>query len=187
MVHLFGVLSFLRIGWLVGNEGVLLSAGIVFGCLLFTTISLLAAIGIMERCAATAVGGGGNTLANMHHQILRNSAGRPADVDLNEGELGGGNSGLEDPEYSSSVASARANVHLLISTVLGSRIAGAVSLVYCFGQAVSCALHTVGFTETFVQLVSLFIERHVVVDRGKEEEEYFFWGIFNLFLTPVNF
>lgn len=175
MVHLFGVLSFLRIGWLVGNEGVLLSAGIVFGCLLFTTISLLAAIGIMERCAATAVGGGGNTLANMHHQILRNSAGRPADVDLNEGgeELGGGNSGLEDPEYSSSVASARANVHLLISTVLGSRIAGAVSLVYCFGQAVSCALHTVGFTETFVQLVSLFIERHVVVDRGERRNSFF--------------
>ena len=131
VVHLFGVISFLRVGWLVGNEGIILSVAVVFGCFLFTTVSLLAAIGIIERCAAAT-----------------------------SGEFYGAMQRF-DPEYPSTVASARANVHILISTVLGSRIGGAISLVYCFGQAVSCALHVTGFTETFVQLCALLIQRHL--------------------------
>lgn len=64
-------------------------------------------------------------------------------------------------EYPTTVASARGNVHILISTVLGSRIGGAISLIYCFGQAVSCALHITGFTETFVQFSALYIQDHI--------------------------
>ena len=159
VVHLFGVISFLRIGWLVGNEGVLVGAGVVFGCLLFTTISLLAAIGIMERCAAATSGstfGAGNSLLGGRGAAAAAAA-----------ESGG----MQhfDPEYPSTVASARANVHLLISTVLGSRIGGAISLIYCFGQAVSCALHVTGFTETFVQIVAVFIQRNLAGIHIQEE------------------
>lgn len=139
VVHLFGVISFLRLGWLVGNEGILLSSLIVLSCLLFTTISLLAAIGIMERCAAAAAATTGTCETIGSTQLNQNF----------------------DSEYPSKVASARANIHVLISTVLGSRIGGAISLIYWFGQAVSCALHITGFSETFVQLMASFIEHRL--------------------------
>lgn len=141
VVHLFGVISFLRIGWMVGMEGVPVSMGIVFGCLLFNAISLLAAIGIMERCAAATTSGFGP----FHHSTT-------STTDMNS---------RFDPEYTHTTASARANVHILIATVLGSRIGGAISLVYCIGQAVSCSLHVTGFSETFVHLCAVFIEQQL--------------------------
>lgn len=141
VVHLFGVISFLRIGWMVGIEGVPVSMGIVFGCLLFNAISLLAAIGIMERCAAATTSGFGP----FHHSTTSTR-------DINN---------RFDPEYTHTTASARANVHILIATVLGSRIGGAISLVYCIGQAVSCSLHVTGFSETFVHLCAVFIEQQL--------------------------
>ncbi|XP_064473608.1 solute carrier family 12 member 8-like isoform X2 [Ornithodoros turicata] len=46
-------------------------------------------------------------------------------------------------------------VHVLVSHILGARIGGAVSLIYCFGQAVSCALHVTGFAESMGQLLKI--------------------------------
>lgn len=38
-------------------------------------------------------------------------------------------------------------IHSCISFVVGSRLGGCASIVYCFAQAVSCALHALGFAE----------------------------------------
>lgn len=74
----------------------------------------------------------------------------------------------ETSDYQPTVASARANVHLLISTVLGSRIGGSISLIYCFGQAVSCALHVNGFSETFVKVIANFIQNNFPLETLEE-------------------
>ena len=152
VVHLFGVLSFLRLGWLVGNEGVPLSLAIVFACLLFNTISLLAAIGIMERCAAVTAA---------------QTSGLTPFKQFNNQAISSQQQQRFDPEYTRSVATARANVHILVATVLGSRIGGAISLVYCIGQAVSCALHVTGFSEAFVQLCAIFIRRQLMMSSNE--------------------
>ncbi|XP_054723458.1 solute carrier family 12 member 8-like [Uloborus diversus] len=44
-------------------------------------------------------------------------------------------------------------VHFLLSHIFGTRMGGAISLIYCFGQSVSCALHVMGFAESFSQIV----------------------------------
>ncbi|KAF7491159.1 Solute carrier family 12 member 8 [Sarcoptes scabiei] len=139
VVHLFGVISFLRIGWMVGNEGALLSIIIVFVCLLFNTISLLAAIGIIERCAAVTA----------NRSILN---------DLNDHR-----------DYPNYAASARANLHILVSTILGSKFGGAISLIYFLGQAISCALHVRGFSETFIHLSATFIKTRLKEYRNRNE------------------
>ncbi|XP_035209674.1 solute carrier family 12 member 8-like, partial [Stegodyphus dumicola] len=46
-------------------------------------------------------------------------------------------------------------VHFLLSHIFGARTGGAVSLIYCFGQSVSCALHVMGFAESFSQIVAV--------------------------------
>nr|XP_027199966.1 solute carrier family 12 member 8-like [Dermatophagoides pteronyssinus] len=148
VVHLFGVLSFLRLGWLVGNEGVPLSIAIVFVCLLFNTISLLAAIGIMERCAAVQAAQNAGHLTPFNP--LTNNDGQQQQQRY------------FDPEYTRQTVSARANIHILIATVLGSRIGGAISLIYLIGQSVSCALHVTGFSESFIQLLAIFIRRQLL-------------------------
>ncbi|CAN7975412.1 unnamed protein product, partial [Ixodes persulcatus] len=44
-------------------------------------------------------------------------------------------------------------IHVLLSHILGARVGGAASLIYCFGQAVSSALHVMGFAESMGQLL----------------------------------
>lgn len=46
-------------------------------------------------------------------------------------------------------------VYFLLSHVLGSRFGGSIGLLYCFGQAVGCALNVLGFGESMAGLVGL--------------------------------
>ncbi|CAG2170003.1 unnamed protein product [Oppiella nova] len=111
VIHLFGVITFLRAGWLVGNAGIGFAILIILSSVVICCVAVLAAIGICER-------------------------------------------------------SNRGNVHALISTVLGSRIGAAVCIIYSFGQAVSCALHVMGFAETLSQLLNandIWVERGIGV------------------------
>ena len=55
-------------------------------------------------------------------------------------------------------------VYFLISYVLGSRVGGAVGLVYCFGQAIGISLCAVGFGESMAELLNfegLWTERAI--------------------------
>ncbi|XP_074599200.1 solute carrier family 12 member 8 isoform X2 [Brevipalpus obovatus] len=98
LIHLFGIITLLRAGWIVGNAGIILSVCIVLLSLGISSIAVLAGIKIIER-----VGGG--------------------------------------------------TVHYCLSQVLGTRLGGAISLVYCFGASVNCALHVVGFTESMLMVL----------------------------------
>lgn len=44
-------------------------------------------------------------------------------------------------------------VYFLIAHTLGSRFGGSLGLLYCFGQAVGCALNVVGFGESMAGLI----------------------------------
>lgn len=46
-------------------------------------------------------------------------------------------------------------VYFLIAHTLGSRFGGSLGLLYCFGQAVGCALNVLGFGESMAGLVGL--------------------------------
>ncbi|XP_015785014.1 solute carrier family 12 member 8 [Tetranychus urticae] len=98
VIHLFGVITLIRAGWIVGNAGILLSIGIVLLSLGICCIAVIAGIKITER-----VGGG--------------------------------------------------TIHYCLSQVLGARLGGAVSLVFCFGSCVNCALHVTGFAESMALLI----------------------------------
>ncbi|RWS25632.1 solute carrier family 12 member 8-like protein [Leptotrombidium deliense] len=102
VIHLFGVITFLRMGWIVGNAGIGLTVLVILCSVAICTLSVTSAIKISERCMIPGSGG---------------------------------------------------NVHSLLSYVLGARFGGAVSIVYCFGKAVSCALHAVGFAESISVLL----------------------------------
>ncbi|KAH7937961.1 hypothetical protein HPB49_018312 [Dermacentor silvarum] len=102
MIHLFGVIVFLRSGWIVGNAGVEHALLMVFATVGVCTLAVLAGIGICERCHL---------------------------------ESGG--------------------LHVLLSHILGVRVGGAAALIYCFGQAVSSALHVMGFAESMGQLLKM--------------------------------
>uniref|UniRef100_S4S000 Solute carrier family 12 member 8 n=1 Tax=Petromyzon marinus TaxID=7757 RepID=S4S000_PETMA len=56
MINIFGVVIFLRTGWLVGNAGVLLGVLMVFLVILVALVSVLSGIGVCERCK---IGSGG--------------------------------------------------------------------------------------------------------------------------------
>ncbi|XP_042908666.1 solute carrier family 12 member 8 [Parasteatoda tepidariorum] len=102
MINLFSVIIFLRVGWIVGNAGVVQSVGIVIITVLIGITTVLSGIGICDRCH------------------------------------------LE-----------RGGVNFLLSHIFGARTGGAISLIYCFGQSVSCALHVMGFAESFSQVVAI--------------------------------
>jgi potassium/chloride transporter 8 len=44
-------------------------------------------------------------------------------------------------------------VYFVIAHVLGSRFGGSLGLLYCFGQAVGCALNVLGFGESMAELI----------------------------------
>lgn len=46
-------------------------------------------------------------------------------------------------------------VYFLIAHTMGSRFGGSLGLLYCFGQAVGCALNVLGFGESLAGLVGL--------------------------------
>ncbi|XP_068921074.1 solute carrier family 12 member 8 [Petaurus breviceps papuanus] len=56
MINIFGVVLFLRTGWLVGNTGVLMGMVLVSFIILVALVTVLSGIGIAERCT---VGSGG--------------------------------------------------------------------------------------------------------------------------------
>ncbi|XP_064185555.1 solute carrier family 12 member 8 isoform X3 [Anguilla rostrata] len=56
MINIFGVVLFLRTGWLVGNTGVLLGMLLVSLVVLVALVTVMSGIGVCERCS---VGGGG--------------------------------------------------------------------------------------------------------------------------------
>lgn len=100
MINIFGVIVFLRSGWMVAQAGILNGILIILATVTLALISVLAAVGICERCRV---------------------------------ESGG--------------------VYFLIAHTLGSRFGGSLGLLYCFGQAVGCALNVLGFGESMAGLV----------------------------------
>ncbi|OCT63255.1 solute carrier family 12 member 8 isoform X1 [Xenopus laevis] len=56
MINIFGVVLFLRTGWLVGNTGVLLGIVLVSFVILVALVTVLSGIGVCERCS---IGSGG--------------------------------------------------------------------------------------------------------------------------------
>ncbi|XP_001600821.1 solute carrier family 12 member 8 isoform X1 [Nasonia vitripennis] len=102
LINIFGVIVFLRSGWIVGQAGALNAVFIIFCTVCVALVSVLSAVGICERCRV---------------------------------ESGG--------------------VYFLLSHVLGSRFGGSIGLLYCFGQAVGCALNVLGFGESMAGLVGL--------------------------------
>lgn len=99
MVNIFGVIVFLRSGWIVAEAGILHAIVVVLCSVGIALISVLSAIGIVERIRV---------------------------------ETGG--------------------VYFLIANTLGSRFGGSLGLLYCFGQAVGCALNVLGFGESMAGL-----------------------------------
>ncbi|CAI4221415.1 unnamed protein product [Auanema sp. JU1783] len=95
MVNIFGIIIFLRMGWIVGTAGVDQAIFQLAICTTLSMITVFSAIGIIERCQ---IKGGG--------------------------------------------------VYSLIAHVLGSRIGGAVAIIYTLGQAVATALVAVGLGES---------------------------------------
>ncbi|XP_046742533.1 solute carrier family 12 member 8 isoform X2 [Diprion similis] len=102
LINIFGVIVFLRSGWIVGQAGVLNAVVIILSTVCVALVTVLSAVGICERCRV---------------------------------ESGG--------------------VYFLLSHVLGSRFGGSIGLLYCFGQAVGCALNVLGFGESMAGLVGL--------------------------------
>lgn len=102
MVNIFGVIVFLRSGWIVAQAGILHSIMVIICSVGIALVSVLSAIGIVERIRV---------------------------------ETGG--------------------VYFLIANTLGSRFGGSLGLLYCFGQAVGCALNVLGFGESMAGLVGL--------------------------------
>ncbi|CAH4031096.1 solute carrier family 12 member 8 [Pieris brassicae] len=100
LINIFGVIVFLRSGWMVGQAGLVNAVLIVVFTVFVALISVLSAVGICERCRI---------------------------------ESGG--------------------VYFLLAHTLGSRMGGALGMVYCFGQAVGCALNVFGFGESMASLV----------------------------------
>lgn len=100
LINIFGVIVFLRSGWMVAEAGVICAVLIVLSTVFVALVSVLSAVGICERCRV---------------------------------ESGG--------------------VYFLLSHVLGSRFGGALGLLYCFGQAVGCALNVLGFGESMAGLL----------------------------------
>ncbi|KAL0278950.1 UNVERIFIED_CONTAM: hypothetical protein PYX00_000620 [Menopon gallinae] len=102
LINIFGVIVFLRSGWIVAQAGILIAVFIVLATVAVALISVLSAVGICERCRM---------------------------------ESGG--------------------VYFLLAHVLGSRFGGSIGLIYCFGQAVGCALYVLGFGESLSGLFEL--------------------------------
>ncbi|XP_047528989.1 solute carrier family 12 member 8 [Vanessa atalanta] len=100
LINIFGVIVFLRSGWMVGQAGLVNAVLIVLFTVFVALISVLSAVGICERCRI---------------------------------ESGG--------------------VYFILAHTLGSRLGGALGMVYCFGQAVGCALNVFGFGESMADLV----------------------------------
>ncbi|XP_011309934.1 solute carrier family 12 member 8 [Fopius arisanus] len=102
LINIFGVIVFLRSGWIVGQAGAINAVLIILSTVCVALVTVLSAVGICERCRV---------------------------------ESGG--------------------VYFLLSYVLGSRFGGSIGLLYCFGQAVGCALNVLGFGESMAGLVNL--------------------------------
>ncbi|XP_053684055.1 solute carrier family 12 member 8 [Sabethes cyaneus] len=102
LINIFGVIVFLRSGWIVAEAGIMHAVLIIFCAVAIALVSVLSAVGICERCRV---------------------------------ESGG--------------------VYFLIAHTLGSRFGGSLGLLYCFGQAVGCALNVLGFGESMAGLVGL--------------------------------
>ncbi|XP_045482361.1 solute carrier family 12 member 8 isoform X1 [Harmonia axyridis] len=102
LINIFGVIVFLRSGWIVAEAGVLSAVLMVLSTVFIALITVLSSVGICERCRI---------------------------------ESGG--------------------VYFVIAHVLGSKFGGSLGLLYCFGQAVGCALNVLGFGESMAELIGL--------------------------------
>nr|XP_023018169.1 solute carrier family 12 member 8 [Leptinotarsa decemlineata]XP_023018170.1 solute carrier family 12 member 8 [Leptinotarsa decemlineata] len=102
LINIFGVIVFLRSGWIVSQAGVCSAITIVLFTVFTALVSVLSAVGICERCRI---------------------------------ESGG--------------------VYFVIAHTLGSKFGGALGVIYCFGQAVGCALNVLGFGESMAELIGL--------------------------------
>ncbi|XP_055320204.1 solute carrier family 12 member 8 [Sitodiplosis mosellana] len=125
LINIFGVIVFLRSGFIVAHAGIFNGVLIIFATISLALISVLAAVGICERCRV---------------------------------ESGG--------------------VYFLIAHTLGSRFGGSLGLLYCFGQAVGCALNVLGFGESMAGLVGL--EKNVWAIRGFAAGAVLLLGVINV-------
>ncbi|KAG5677662.1 hypothetical protein PVAND_007399 [Polypedilum vanderplanki] len=125
MVNIFGVIVFLRSGWIVAQAGILHAIMIVICSVGIALISVLSAIGIVERIRME----------------------------------GGG-------------------VYFLIANTLGSRMGSSLGLMYCFGQAVGCALNVLGFGESMAGLIHQ--EHNEWVVRGFAAAAVLLLGVINV-------
>lgn len=104
--HLLYFTRFLRSGFIVAQAGIFNGILIILATVSLALVSVLAAVGICERCRI---------------------------------ESGG--------------------VYFLIAHTLGSRFGGSLGLLYCFGQAVGCALNVLGAFDRidFIEIESIII------------------------------
>lgn len=72
----------------------------------------------------------------------------------------------------------RGGVYFLIAHVLGSRFGGSLGLLYCFGQAVGCALNVLGFGESLAGLMNL--QGSKLAERGIASAAVLLLGIINV-------
>ncbi|XP_055379772.1 solute carrier family 12 member 8 [Condylostylus longicornis] len=69
-------------------------------------------------------------------------------------------------------------VYFLIAHTMGSRFGGSLGLIYCFGQAVGCALNVMGFGESMAGLVNMDGNKWVI--RGFAASAVLLLGVINV-------
>ena len=106
LINIFGVVMFLRTGWVVGNVGIGLATVIVLFTLLVALLAALSAIGVCERISEMKSGG----------------------------------------------------VYVIVSTVLGGKIGGAIGVMYAFGLSAVSALYCTGFAESITETFDWYNE-----------------------------
>lgn len=69
-------------------------------------------------------------------------------------------------------------VYFLIAHTLGSRFGGSLGLLYCFGQAVGCALNVLGFGESLAGLIGFEGNKWAI--RGFAASAVLLLGVINI-------
>lgn len=114
LINIFGVIVFLRSGWIVAQAGILNGVLIVLATVSLALVSVLSAVGICERCRVESGG---------VYFLIAHTMGK---------------------DFCFSSALKRPNYLFVFWFRIGSRFGGSLGILYCFGQAVGCALNVLG-------------------------------------------
>uniref|UniRef100_A0A8C7L2B5 Solute carrier family 12 member 2 n=1 Tax=Oncorhynchus kisutch TaxID=8019 RepID=A0A8C7L2B5_ONCKI len=126
MLNIWGVMLFIRMSWIVGQAGIVLSCVIVLMATVVTTITGLSTSAI----ATNGFVRGGMNLCFFKGPIL---------IKLNVN--------------ASSICLLAGGAYYLISRSLGPEFGGSIGLIFAFANAVAVAMYVVGFAETVVELL----------------------------------